>query len=151
MNIPDKTRPKVLVCGVLPPPYFGHSAMYKMLMDSSFPREMQVRFLNMRFWAYQTHKRITVKKILKMIKYYFQYILIIVFWRPRYVLYNSSFYRLPFLKDFLFCATGIAFGRRVVFHDFGQYVLELHDVLPLWQRILLRWMLRHASGSIVMG
>ena len=67
------------------------------------------------------------------------------------MLYNSSFYRMPFLKDFLFCATGILLGRQVVFHDFGQYVRELHDSLPFWQRIMLRWMLRHAAGSIVMG
>ncbi len=147
----NNAKPKVLVCGVLPPPYFGHSAMYKMLMDSSFPAKMQVRFLNMHFWSYQAHKKVTAKKIFKMVKYYFQYLAAIVFWRPRYVLYNSSFYRMPFLKDFLFCATGVALGRRVVFHDFGQYVRELHDALPLWQRILLRWMLRHAAGSIVMG
>ena len=147
----SNVKPKVLVCGVLPPPYFGHSVMYKMLMDSSFPTKAQVRFLNMHFWSYQTHKKITVEKIFKMIKYYFQYVAVIVFWRPRYVLYNSSFYRMPFLKDFLFCATGIALGRRVVFHDLGQYVRELHDALPRWQRIMLRWMLCHASGSIIMG
>lgn len=152
MNIISKnSKPKVLVCGVLPPPYFGHSAMYKMLMDSSFPAKMQVRFLNMNFWTYQAHKKVTVEKIIKMVKYYFQYLAAIVFWRPRYLLYNSSFYRMPFLKDFLFCATGVAFGRRLVFHDFGQYVRELHDSLPHWQRTMLRWMLRHAAGSIVMG
>lgn len=152
MNIiSNNAKPKVLVCGVLPPPYFGHSAMYKMLMVSSFPAKVQFRFLNMNFWSYQAHKKVTVKKIFKMVKYYFQYVTAIVFWRPRYVLYNSSFYRMPFLKDFLFCATGVVFGRRVVFHDFGQYVRELHDALPFWQRIMLRWMLRHVAGSIVMG
>jgi len=152
MNIMlNSVKPKVLVCGVLPPPYFGHSAMYKMLMDSSFSAKVQVRFLNMHFWSYQAHKKVTVEKIFKMAKYYFQYVAAMVFWRPRYVLYNSSFYRMPFLKDFLFCATGILLGRQVVFHDFGQYVRELHDSLPFWQRIMLRWMLRHAAGSIVMG
>lgn len=147
----NNAKPKVLVCGVLPPPYFGHSVMYKMLMDSSFPANVQVRFLNMHYWSYQAHKKVTAEKIIKMVKYYFQYVAVIVFWRPRYVLYNSSFYRMPFLKDFLFCATGVALGRHVVFHDFGQYVRELHDSLPHWQRIMLRWMLRHATGSIVMG
>jgi len=152
MNITsDNTKPKVLVCGVLPPPYFGHSAMYKILMDSSFPAKMPVRFLNMQFWSYQAHKKVTAEKIVKMVKYYFRYLATIIFWRPRYVLYNSSFYRMPFLKDFLFCATGVALGRRVVFHDFGQYVHELRDALPLWQRSMLCWMLRHAAGSIVMG
>jgi len=149
--ISNNVKSKVLICGVLPPPYFGHSVMYKMLMGSSFPAKMHVRFLNMDFWTYQTHKKVTVDKIIKLVKYYFQFVASIIFWRPRYILYNSSFYRMPFLKDFLFCATGVVLGRRVVFHDFGQYVRELHDSLPHWQRIMLRWMLKHAAGSIVMG
>ncbi|MDI6758486.1 MAG: glycosyltransferase family 4 protein [Candidatus Omnitrophota bacterium] len=149
--VANNAKPKVLVCGCLPPPYFGHSVMYKMLMESSFPAKMQVRFLNMHFWSYQTNKKITIKKILKMVKYYFQYICVIVFWRPQYVLYNSSFYRMPFSKDFLFCSTGIAFGCRFVFHDHGQYVRELYKSLSSWQRAMLTWILRHATGSIVMG
>ncbi|MBF0386302.1 MAG: glycosyltransferase family 4 protein [Candidatus Omnitrophica bacterium] len=152
MNIMSKSlQPKVLVCGVLPPPFFGHSVIYQMLMASSFPANVRVRFLNMHFWSYQTNKKVTGQKLVKMVKYYLQYVAAIVFWRPRYVLYNSSFYRMPFWKDFLFCATGIALGRRVVFHDLGQYVRELHDGLPVFQRALLRWMLRHSAGSIVMG
>lgn len=152
MNImSNNAHPKVLICGVLPPPYFGHSVIYEMLMDSSFPASVRVRFLNMHFWSYQTDKKVTAEKIFKMAKYYFRYVASIVLWRPRYVLYNSSFYRMPFLKDFLFCATGIVLGRKVIFHDHGQYVRELHDSLPSWQRAMLRWMLRHAAGSIVMG
>ena len=145
------TQPKVLICGVLPPPNFGHSVMYKMLMESSFPENVQARFLNMHFWSYQTDKKVTCEKVFKMIKYYGQYLAMIIFWRPRYVLYNSSFYKMPFLKDFLFCATGIILGRRVVFHDFGQYVQELDEALSGWKRSMLRWMLKYADGSIVMG
>lgn len=149
--MPNNIKPKILVCGVLPPPYFGHSVMYKMLMGSSFTARMDVRFINMHYWSYQTNKKVTGAKIFKMVRYYFQYIAIIIFWRPQYVLYNTSFYRMPFLKDFLFCFTGIISGLRVVFHDFGQYVRELHDALPFWQRGMLKWLLRHAAGSIVMG
>ncbi len=142
---------KVLVCGVLPPPYFGHSVMYKMLMESAFPEKVQVRFLNMHFWSYQTNKQVTGQKLFLMAKYFFQYIAAIILWQPRFVLYNSSFYRMPFWKDSLFCAVGIVLGRGLVFHDMGQYVRELHDTLPAWQRRLLRWTLRHAAGSILMG
>ncbi len=122
-----------------------------MLMASSFPASVRSRFLNMHFWSYQTNKKVTGGKIFKMVKYYLEYVATIIFWQPRYVLYNSSFYPMPFWKDFLFCATGIILGRRVVFHDLGQYVRELHDGLLPWRRALLKWLLRHAAGSIVMG
>jgi glycosyltransferase involved in cell wall biosynthesis len=148
---PVKVPPKVLICGVLPPPCFGHSVIYKMLMASSFPDGVRSRFMNMHFWSYATNKKVTAGKLFKMIQYYVQYVATIIVWRPRYVLYNSSFYPMPYSKDFLFCATGIILGRRVIFHDFGQYVRELYDGAKGWRRATLRWMLRHACGSIVMG
>src|SRR5271167_2586820 len=92
---------KVFICGILPPPNFGHSIIYKMLMASSFPNAFETKFLNMHFWTYGTHKKVTFTKLFKMVKYYVVFIGILFFWRPKYVLYNSSFYRMPFLKDFL--------------------------------------------------
>ncbi len=140
--MPSDHKQKVLVCGVLPPPTFGHSKMYEMLMASSFPVDNDVKFLNMHFWSYATNKKVTGGKL---------YIGLILAFRPDYILYNMSFYKMPFLKDFLFCATGIMLGQRVVMHDMGQYVRELHDALPGWQKVMLRWMLRHMAASIVMG
>ena len=150
-TVMKKYKPRILICGVLPPPYFGHSMLYEMLMRSSFPRAFDIRFLNMHFWSYATNKKVTVGKMFKLVKYYCHFLGLIFFFRPRYVLYNISFYKMPFLKDLLFCTTGIIAGARVVIHDHGQYVRELHDALPVWQKKLLRWMLAHAAGSIVMG
>jgi glycosyltransferase involved in cell wall biosynthesis len=144
-------KPRLLICGVLPPPYFGHSMMYEMLMRSSFVQDFDVCFLNMHFWSYEADKKITLWKIFKLVRYYCQFLYALLFFRPRYILYNISFYKMPFLKDLLFCGTGIMMGARVVIHDHGQYVRELHDALPSWQQKLLRWMLTHSAGSIVMG
>ncbi len=146
---PEKT--KVLICGILPPPHFGHSMIYKMLMSSSFPRAYETKFLNMQFWTYGTHQKVTIEKIFKMFKYYLVFLCNLVFWRPKYVLYNSSFYRMPFLKDFLFCSTTIVLGSRIVFHDLGQYVRELDGALQGWKKSALRWMLRNMGASVIMG
>jgi len=62
MYLKDK-RIKILICGILPPPYFGHSMLYKMLMASSFPNAFETRFLNMKFWSYATNKKVTIEKI----------------------------------------------------------------------------------------
>lgn len=120
-------------------------------MGSSFPSIFDVQFLDMHFWSYETNKKVTGDKLFKLVKYYCRYLWLILSFRPVYILYNISFYKLPFLKDFLFCSTGVLLGRQVVLHDHGQYVLELHEALPGWQKGMLRWMLRHSAASIIMG
>jgi len=142
---------KILICGPLPPPNFGHSILYKMLMLSSFPNAFETKFLNMKFWAYGTHKKVTIEKFFKLVKYYPMFIATLLFWRPRYFLYNSSFYPMPYWKDFLFCSTGILLGCKLVIHDHGQYVRELDESLKGLKKASLRWMLRHMAGSIIMG
>lgn len=146
-----KPKMKILICGILPPPFFGHSAMYKILMESSFARACDTTFLNMRFWSYDAHKKVTFLKLLKMLKYFLQYIYLLVHKRPQYVLYNMSFDKMPFLKDFLFCFVGRMLGARIVVHDMGQYVRELYDQGNGIYRGLIRWLLRHATASIVLG
>jgi glycosyltransferase involved in cell wall biosynthesis len=125
--------------------------LYEMLMRSSFATELDVSFLDMHFWSYETNKRVTVQKLLKLVKYYLGFLWLLASRQPRYVLVNISFYKMPFLKDFLFCATAIIWRRKLVIHDHGQYVRELHDALPSWQKGMLRWVLRHMRASIIMG
>lgn len=144
-------KEKILICGILPPPFFGHSAMYKILMESCFVKAHNIRFLNMHFWTYDKHKKVTLEKLVKMIKYFFTYLVYIVGFRPKYVLYNMSWDRMPFLKDFLFCATAILLGRKLVIHDMGQYVRELYDNNGQILKFLIRWLLRHTTASIVLG
>ena len=63
-------KEKILICGILPPPNFGHSMMYKMLMDSKFVDEFDIIFLNMKFWSYKQHKKVTIYKILFAVRIY---------------------------------------------------------------------------------
>ena len=144
-------REKILICGILPPPFFGHSAMYKILMESSFVEAFDITFLNMKFWTYAQHQRVTVGKLLKFIKYLVQFKWLIITKRPRYVLYNMSFDKMPFLKDFLFCFMGKLFGCRIVIHDMGQYVRELYDSSGRIYRALIRWLLKNATACILLG
>jgi glycosyltransferase involved in cell wall biosynthesis len=149
--MPKKNKVKILICGILPPPHFGHSMVYKMLMASPFPNTFEAKFLNMQFWTYGKHKKVTIEKLFKMIKYYIIFKFILIFWRPQYVLYNISFYRMPYLKDLLFCSTAILLGRKLVFHDLGQYVKELDESLTGFKKKALRWMLKNMGGSVIMG
>jgi glycosyltransferase involved in cell wall biosynthesis len=151
-NMPQAPKKiKILICGILPPPNFGHSMVYKMLMASTFPGAFETKFLNMQFWTYGTHKKVTIEKLFKMVKYYVIYKWTLFLWRPKYVLYNSSFYRMPYLKDLLFCSTAIILGSKLVFHDLGQYVKELDESLTGFNKSALRWMLKNMGASIIMG
>ncbi|MCR4337867.1 MAG: glycosyltransferase family 4 protein [Candidatus Omnitrophica bacterium] len=144
-------KPKILICGVLPPPLFGHSALYEILMGSSFVKEFPISFLNLKFWSYQQHKKITIQKISKLILYFGDYFLRIVIFRPKYILYNMSWDKMPFLKDFLFCATGRILGCQVVIHDMGQYAQEMYQSSGRGYRFLMRWLLKRTSACIVLG
>ena len=151
MPKPQRTRLKILVCGMLPPPYFGHSMVYEVLMASEFAELHDVTFLDMHFWSYAEHKQLTITKLWKMLAYLAHYIYLIAARRPKYVLYAISFDVLPFWKDLLFCAVGIALGRRVILHDMGQYAGELYDSAGPLRRTALRWLLDHVSGILVLG
>jgi len=144
-------KEKILICGILPPPNFGHSMMYKMLMDSKFVDEFDIIFLNMKFWSYKQHKKVTIDKLLKLIKYYLQYVFILIFKRPDYVLYNMSFYKMPFLKDFLFCFTANICRSKFIVHDLGQYLTELYNSSSPIIKKLVRWFVNHIEASIIMG
>lgn len=144
-------RTKILICGILPPPFFGHSAMYKILMDSAFPGVFEVIFLDMKFWSYEKHKKVTLLKLLKLVQYFTRYLYLIVRYRPRYVLYNMSFDKMPLLKDVFFCGAGKIFGCRVILHDMGQYLQELYHSSGKVYQGLIRWLLKNTTASIVLG
>lgn len=144
-------KTKILICGILPPPNFGHSMLYKALMESRFVHEFDVVFFNMKFWSYEKHKKVTVAKIFKFIQYYFQFIGLIISRRPKYILYAISFDKMPFLKDFVFCMTARFLRRKVILHDMGQYVKELYDSSSNFKQKLIRWMLKEMTASIVLG
>jgi len=146
-----KEKQKILICGILPPPLFGHSAMYKILMESSFVDVFDIIFLDMKFWSYAQHKKVTMVKILKMNKYLIQYVWLIIIKRPRYILYNMSFDKMPLLKDFLFCFIGKIFGCRIVIHDMGQYARELYDSSGRVYQALIRWMMNNTTACILLG
>ena len=144
-------KEKILICGILPPPFFGHSTMYKILMKSAFVKVFDVTFLDMRFWSYAQHKKVTLVKLLKLCKYFLKYIFLIIVRRPRYILYNMSFDKMPFLKDFMFCFVGKAFGCRIVLHDMGQYVKELYQSSGRVYQALMHWLLKKTTACILLG
>jgi len=146
-----KIKEKILICGILPPPTFGHSKMYEMLMRSCFVDEFDITFLNMKFWSYGKHGRVTIGKLLKLIVYYFQFLALLIGKRPKYILYNISFDKMPLLKDALFCFTGKLFGCRIVIHDMGQYLKVLYDDCNSFYRWIIRRLCGISTASIVLG
>lgn len=151
MPKPPPLRLKILICGMLPPPYFGHSMVYEVLMASEFAEQHDITFLDLHFWSYAEHKQLTLAKLWKMLAYLARYIYLIVARRPKYVLYAISFDAMPFWKDLLFCGVGILLGRRVILHDMGQYAGELYDSAGPLRRPALSWLLAKVTGVLVLG
>lgn len=147
----EARKEKILICGILPPPFFGHSMIYKILMQSGFVNAFDVIFFDMRFWSYKHHKRITILKIIKLIWYLLRYMFLIITRRPSYILYAISFDRMPLPKDFVFCLIGKLFSCRIVLHDMGQYVRELYDSSNRLYKWLTRRLTAIATACIVLG
>ena len=145
------SRHKILICGMLPPPYFGHSMVYEVLMATEFAEQNDITFLDLHFWSYAQHKQLTVTKLGKMLWYLAHYIYLIATLRPKYVIYAISFDVLPFWKDLLFCGVGILLGRRVILHDMGQYAGQLYDTGGPVRRPALTWLMANVTGILVLG
>lgn len=145
----QKTR--ILICGILPPPNFGHSITYQTLLSSDFVQVYDVIFLNVKFWSYRQHKKITIIKLFKLVVYLTQYLYLLLVKRPRYVFYGISFDKMPFLKDFLFCWLGRLLGARIVLHDHGQYLGELIEASGKFHRLCIRRLIHLTTAIVVFG
>ena len=145
------SRHKILICGMLPPPYFGHSMVYEVLMATEFAEQNDITFLDLHFWSYAQHKQLTITKLGKMLWYLAHYTYLIATRRPKYVVYAISFDVLPFWKDLLFCGVGILLGRRVILHDMGQYAGQLYDTGGPVRRPALAWLMANVTGILVLG
>lgn len=146
-----KKRERILVCGILPPPYFGHSMVYKILMESQFVQNYDIIFFDIRFWTYKKHKKVTIEKLFKLVVYLVRYEFLILTKRPKYILYAMSFDKMPFLKDFLFCWVGRLHGCRIVLHDMGQYIGELYHSSNRFYQWLIKRLAEMVTASIVLG
>ena len=142
---------KILIGGMLPPPNFGHTMIYQMLMNTEFSKNFSITFLNFRFWKYSRHKRVTVKKIGQFLIYYFYYIFLIIIKRPDYILYGISFDKMPFFKDSLFLMTGRILRSKIILHDQGQYLGDLYGTSPRFVRRYIEYTFRSVNAAIVLG
>lgn len=149
----EKNNPKIkiLICGVLPPPNIGHSMMYKMLMGSSFVEDCDITFLNMKSGVYPGHKGIAFGKPLITLKHWILYVFLIIANRQRYVLYDMSFDKTTYWRDYFFCWTGKILGCRIVLHDMGQYLPELYELSGSLMRGSIKKLLCMTFAIIVIG
>ena len=108
------------------------------------PEGFNVKFLDIKFWSHGTDKKVTWMKLILVIKYYLMFLWTLSTYRPKYVLYNISWYKMPWPKDALFCITSILLGRKLILHDHGQYVNE-------FQSKIKSWILNNATASIILG
>jgi len=146
-----KRKNKILICGILPPPSFGPSTLYEILLESEFANIYDIEFLDMKFFTFKKLNKISFTKLLLFIKYVFLFVYKIIVKSPYYILYSISFNKKPFLKDLIFVFIGKLLGCRIIQFDFGQYLPEINNSNNYFIKKSLSWLLKNIDAFIVMG
>ena len=146
-----KNKNRILICGTLPPPNYGPSTLFKILLESQFVYSNEIVFLNIKFFSYEILKKRSIIKFFMFIKYIIIYSVLIIKNKPLYILYSISFNKKPFLKDFIFIVIGRLFRCKIVQFEMGQYLKELYDSSSLIYKRLILWVLNNIAAIIVMG
>lgn len=106
-------RPRILICGALPPPYNGPSLTYDALMSSSFSGAFQIDFVSMVFYRrIDEVGELSLRKAWLAVEYMLRLSWLALVRRPDYALITASFGRWSRFKvvllTTLFRAAGVA-------------------------------------------
>lgn len=145
-------RPKILVFGYLPPPYFGPSTTYQALMRSEFPEKFDVTFVNITVAeSIGDIERFRLGKLLRMAGFLFRELWLLTTRRFDFCFCPVSVNRNAFIKDALLLGLARLFGVRTVLYAHGNNLPDFHaKSSPPVQRLIERTASR-AAGGVVLG
>jgi glycosyltransferase involved in cell wall biosynthesis len=144
-------RTLVLV-GPLPPPYYGQSVSFRMLVDEVEGRGVPCRVVNLAYGegAQQKMGLLSVHRVLDYLAILARYARAAAFGRKSVYLTIAQS-RQGFLRDCVMIWFAALFGHRVVVHLKGGNYDNFYAAQPGWMRGLIRATLRRVSRVLVLG
>ena len=143
---------KILVCGVLPPPYYGPSLTYESLMSSRFSTTFDVLFVSTNLYeAVGEIGKGSVHKLFLSLKYSLILGHSFVRHRPNYVLITASFNRLAFLKNCIFLFVPWLSRARIVQYAHDDSLRHYYANASAFLKRFLRWYVTSSHAWIVLG
>jgi len=144
------SRPRILLFGYLPPPYFGPSTAYRALLHSEFPRHFDVTFINLSVVTeIRELEQFRPGKLLKLAKFFVLELQHLLTCRFDFICYPVAFNRNAFLKDALLLALG--FRVPTVLWAHGNNLPDFRERSPHWVRRLIDRTVSRAAAAIVLG
>ncbi|MEQ8910211.1 MAG: glycosyltransferase family 4 protein [Vicingaceae bacterium] len=146
------TKPKVLIIGKLPPPYYGPAIATEIILQSSLSDSFQLIHLNNTVnKSVADFGSLSLKKLWMNIKIYFKLFGLLAKHRPELCLLPFSQSIGGFFKDSIFILLASAFGAKVVLQlrgsNFRNIVEGAHPLI----RSYIRFCFNRTKAMIVLG
>jgi glycosyltransferase involved in cell wall biosynthesis len=145
-------KPKILLLGYLPPPYFGPSVAYQALMRSRFTTHFDVTFINLTLVdSIRELETFQVRKLLKLAKFFFVEVFYLLTRRFDFCCCPVSVNRNAFLKDALLLQLARFFRVPTVLYAHGNNLPDFYEhSSPLVKKLIDR-SFHNAAAAIVLG
>jgi glycosyltransferase involved in cell wall biosynthesis len=145
-------RPRILLFGYLPPPYFGPATAYQALLRSMFVQRLDVTFINLSVVKdLRELEKFRIGKLFKLAWLVFVELFYLLTRRFDFVCYPVSVNRNAFIKDAALLGLVRLFGVPTVLWAHGNNLPDFRARSPRWLQAVIDWTLRRALAAIVLG
>ena len=146
------TRPRILMFGYLPPPYFGPSVAYRALMHSEFPQRFEIAFVDITVSrSIGDIERFRVGKIINLLGLFLRELWLLTTHRFDFCCCPVSVNRNAFIRDAALLGLARVFSVPTVLYAHGNNIPDFCDHAGQWMQRLIARTCRDATGAIVLG
>ena len=141
-NLTDKRAARVLVAGHLPPPMGGIGTYYQMLLASSFPGRVNMRFIDTSSRRRPLAKTGSwgVLNLVFAVVDCVRFAWVVLFFRPE-ISHIATAFGLSFVKHSVCVVIARLFGSKVLIHPHCSYAIMYEQRSRGWQ-----WFVRKVTG-----
>lgn len=145
-------RLRILMYGYLPPPYFGPSTVYQVMLKSSFVQKHDMELVNLSIVSdLRELERFSWRKIARLLRFLGRTVLLVTVRKYDFCCYPISFNRNAFLKDCLLLAPIRWRGVPIVLFAHGNNLPDFYQrSSPVVQWLIDRTVSR-ARAALVLG
>ncbi len=145
-------RPRVVIVGPTPPPYFGVSNATRLILDSPLSDDFELIYLDTSDRrASMNFGRLDLTNIYLALRHVAELSWIMVRRRPDVVYIPISQALAAYFRDALFMGIASLGGARVIAHLRGGYFRTFYDQASAPVRMFLKGSLRFADRVVVLG
>lgn len=149
----EKSKPKILIIGALPPPAIGPFLAMQRLVESPVLNEaFTPDFLDISDRRPPANiGKFDWLNLFLGVKHAFQCLGRLLWHRPDLVYLGISQGTWGYLRDLAFIVPALCLRRPLVLHLRGSEFRTYYEGMPGWLRWLTRWVLSHTARIIVLG